>query len=119
MQSIAEATLYSKNQIVEPREAREALGVPAGDKLLITVCGDVAGHSCIAMDTSFFIYHLESNPVYVDLTGAVFEWLEKPGHPAVMSTRTMTEALGHPYRARDTDLVNRYYGLLSTFPHLD
>ena len=32
-----ESTLSSKNQIVIPREAREALGVTAGDKLLIVV----------------------------------------------------------------------------------
>ncbi len=35
-----EATLSSKNQIVVPREAREALGVRAGDKLLVVVRGD-------------------------------------------------------------------------------
>ena len=32
-----EALISSKNQIVIPREAREALGVKAGDKLLIIV----------------------------------------------------------------------------------
>jgi len=32
-----EATLSTKNQIVIPREAREALGVKAGDKLLVVV----------------------------------------------------------------------------------
>ncbi|MDQ1470344.1 MAG: hypothetical protein QOJ99_1824 [Bryobacterales bacterium] len=37
---MAEAALSSKNQIVVPREAREALGVHAGDKLLIVVRGD-------------------------------------------------------------------------------
>ena len=37
---MAEATLSSKNQIVIPREAREALGVKAGDKLLVVVRGD-------------------------------------------------------------------------------
>jgi len=36
---MAEVTLSSRNQIVVPREAREALGVHAGDKLLITVRG--------------------------------------------------------------------------------
>jgi AbrB family looped-hinge helix DNA binding protein len=36
---MAEATLSTKNQIVIPREAREALGVKAGDKLLIAVRG--------------------------------------------------------------------------------
>lgn len=34
-----EATLSSKNQIVIPKEAREALGVKAGDKLLVVVGG--------------------------------------------------------------------------------
>ena len=35
-----EVTLSSKSQIVIPREAREALGVNAGDKLLVVVHGD-------------------------------------------------------------------------------
>jgi AbrB family looped-hinge helix DNA binding protein len=34
---MAEATLSSKNQIVIPKEAREALDVKPGDKLLVTV----------------------------------------------------------------------------------
>jgi AbrB family looped-hinge helix DNA binding protein len=34
---MAEVTLSSKNQIVVPKEAREALGVKPGDKLLVTV----------------------------------------------------------------------------------
>ena len=36
---MVEATLSSKNQIVVPREAREALGVRPGDKLLVAVRG--------------------------------------------------------------------------------
>lgn len=36
---MAEATLSSKNQIVIPREAREALGVKPGDKLVVVVRG--------------------------------------------------------------------------------
>lgn len=35
--AMKEATLSTKNQIVIPREAREALGVKAGDKLLVVV----------------------------------------------------------------------------------
>lgn len=34
---MAEATLSSKNQIVIPKEMREALKVKAGDKLIFTV----------------------------------------------------------------------------------
>jgi AbrB family looped-hinge helix DNA binding protein len=37
---MALATLSSKNQIVIPKEAREALRVKAGDKLLVVVRGD-------------------------------------------------------------------------------
>lgn len=37
---MAEATLSSKNQIVIPREAREALGLKPGDKILVVVRGD-------------------------------------------------------------------------------
>jgi AbrB family looped-hinge helix DNA binding protein len=35
-----QVTLSAKNQIVVPREAREALGVKPGDKVLIVVRGD-------------------------------------------------------------------------------
>jgi AbrB family looped-hinge helix DNA binding protein len=34
---MAEVTVSSKNQIVIPKEAREALGIKPGDKVLITV----------------------------------------------------------------------------------
>jgi AbrB family looped-hinge helix DNA binding protein len=37
---MTEATLSAKNQIVIPRQARQALGVKAGDKLLVVVRGD-------------------------------------------------------------------------------
>jgi AbrB family looped-hinge helix DNA binding protein len=37
---MAEATLSTKNQIVIPREAREALQVKPGDKLVVLVRGD-------------------------------------------------------------------------------
>ena len=37
---MAEVTLSSRNQIVVPRKAREALGVHPGDKLLIVVRGN-------------------------------------------------------------------------------
>jgi AbrB family looped-hinge helix DNA binding protein len=36
---MVEATLSSKNQIVIPREAREALGVRPGDKVVVVVRG--------------------------------------------------------------------------------
>lgn len=36
---MTQATISSKNQIVIPREAREALGVKAGDKVLVVIRG--------------------------------------------------------------------------------
>jgi AbrB family looped-hinge helix DNA binding protein len=36
---MAEATISSKNQIVIPREAREALQLKAGDKVIVSVLG--------------------------------------------------------------------------------
>jgi AbrB family looped-hinge helix DNA binding protein len=39
---MSEATLSARNRIVIPREAREALGVKAGDKLPVVVRGDQA-----------------------------------------------------------------------------
>jgi len=37
---MTEATLSAKNQIVIPREAREALGLKPGDKILVIVRSD-------------------------------------------------------------------------------
>jgi AbrB family looped-hinge helix DNA binding protein len=37
---MSEATLSAKNQIVIPREARQALRAKAGDRLLVVVRGD-------------------------------------------------------------------------------
>lgn len=36
---MTEVTLSAKNQIVIPREAREALGLKSGDKILVVVRG--------------------------------------------------------------------------------
>ncbi|MGA7080882.1 MAG: AbrB/MazE/SpoVT family DNA-binding domain-containing protein [Terriglobales bacterium] len=36
---MTEATISARNQIVIPREAREALGLKTGDKLLVVVKG--------------------------------------------------------------------------------
>ena len=81
--------------------------------------GFLQRHRRIAIDTSIFIYELESNPQYVAQADMVFTWLEQPGHTAVTSTITMTELLGLPYRESDESRVNAFYGLLTTYPNLD
>ena len=76
-------------------------------------------HRRIAFDTSIFIYHIEANPSYNELTGEILSWLEGSRNTAVTSTLTMTELLVQPYRAGNEALVNRYFGLLSSFPNLE
>jgi hypothetical protein len=54
----------------------------------------------------------------VALTDPIFEWLERPHRQAVTSTVTMLELLVKPYRDESEQLVNDFYGLLSTYPNL-
>ncbi len=75
-------------------------------------------HRRIALDTSIFIYQLEANSRYVELTDAILTWLERPDHAAVTSTITMTELLVPAYRAGAEQQVNQFYALLSTYPNL-
>ncbi|MGA3019499.1 MAG: PIN domain-containing protein [Bryobacteraceae bacterium] len=76
-------------------------------------------HRLISLDTSVFIYQLESNARYLPLTDHIFSWLEGPHSKAVTSTITMTELLVQPYRESDDQRVDEFYGLLSTYPNLD
>jgi predicted nucleic acid-binding protein len=70
------------------------------------------------LDTTVFIYQLETSPRYQPLTGMVFSWLEQSGAAAVTSTITMTELLVRPYRENDEQWVDDYYALLSRYPNL-
>ncbi len=76
-------------------------------------------HRNIALDTSIFIYQLQSNPRYVNLTHPIFQWLEQPGSRAVTSTITMTEILIQPYRDNEQDLIDKFKGLLFIYPNLE
>lgn len=75
-------------------------------------------HRRIGLDTSIFIYQLEANARYMELTDIVFSWVERAGHEAVTSTITMTELLVPSYRDKDEHRVDAFYGLLSTYPNL-
>ena len=69
---MADATLSSKNQVVIPREARKALGIKAGDKLLFVVLGKrVVGRRLGLPDASvqvlqgiIFVFVLASDALY-------------------------------------------------------
>jgi predicted nucleic acid-binding protein len=76
-------------------------------------------HRKVGLDTSIFIYQVGENRSYFHLTDAIFTWLEGPRSQAVTSTITLLELLVQPYRLGDIDRVNKFYALLSTFPHLE
>lgn len=81
--------------------------------------GFLRRHHRIAIDSSIFIYQLESNPRYVLATDHVFSWLERPGSRAVTSTVTMTELLVQPLRESDERRADKIYALLSIYPNLE
>lgn len=85
---------------------------------LTTLRAFLRRHSGVALDTSVFIYQLEANARYLPITDAVFSWLEAPDSKAVTSTITMSELLVLPYRNSDDEMVDQFYGLLSTYPNL-
>jgi predicted nucleic acid-binding protein len=76
-------------------------------------------HRKVGLDTSIFIYQVEENKKYFHLADAIFDWLEQPRAQAVTSTITLLELLVQPYRLGDIDRVNKFYALLSTYPHLE
>lgn len=76
-------------------------------------------HDRIALDTNIFIYQLEANPRYVELTDAIFQWIEGPGHQAITSTITLTELLVQPYRDSGQQMVDEFHARLTTFPNLE
>jgi predicted nucleic acid-binding protein len=79
----------------------------------------LARHRKIGLDTSVFIFQVEENPKYLELVNPIFVWLEVARARAVTSTITMLELLVQPYRLADMDRVNKFYALLSTYPHLE
>jgi hypothetical protein len=76
-------------------------------------------HRKIGLDTNVFIFQIEEHTKYLELVTPIFVWLEGPGAWAVTSTITMLELLVQPYRLSDIDRVNKFYALLSTYPHLE
>ena len=73
----------------------------------------------IGLDTSVFNYAVEENTKYVALVRPILKWVEGSRGLAVTSTITMLELLVQPYRLADIDRVNRFYALLTTYPHLE
>jgi predicted nucleic acid-binding protein len=75
-------------------------------------------HRKVALDTTVFIYQLEAHPRYLELTDAIFAWVEELGHAAVTPTITMLELLVWPYRDSSERREDEFYALLTTYPNL-
>ena len=75
-------------------------------------------HARVGLDTSIFIYLVQDHPRYGAWCAALFARIERNELDAVASTVSYLEALVLPYRVVDEELLERFYGLLDTYPHL-
>lgn len=75
-------------------------------------------HRTVYLDTSIFIYFVECEPRYYDLCDEIFRYMEEGRIEAATSTLTLLEILVQPYRAKEEDLVLKFYSLFTTYPHL-
>ena len=75
-------------------------------------------HYKIALDTSVFIYFVESHPDYFPLCSRVFEAVEHYRNKASTSVLSLLEVLVQPYRMNNEELALKFYALMSTYPHL-
>lgn len=64
-------------------------------------------HELIGLDSSIFISCVR-----------VLEWIDSGRGSAVTSTIILVELLVEPYRLGSDELVDQYYALLTTYPHL-
>ncbi len=75
-------------------------------------------HQRIGLDSNIFIYFIEGILAYQKLTRKIFESIESGRNEGICSTLSLLEILVQPYRNKDEERVNQFYGLLTTYPHL-
>lgn len=75
-------------------------------------------HQQIGLDSNILIYFIEGFPEYQKLTKKIFESIESGRNSGICSTLSLLEILIQPYRKNNEELVNQFYGLLTTYPHL-
>jgi len=78
----------------------------------------LAQHKIIGLDTSIFIYHIESNPRYQALTKTILSGVQSGQYTGVTSTITLMELTVHPWRANRANVAREYEVMLSNFPNL-
>lgn len=78
----------------------------------------IARHKTIAVDTSLFIYHLEENPSYIELTTLVLNRIQSGKSRGIASELTLHELLVRPLKLNLPDIADEYELLLTSFPNL-
>jgi len=75
-------------------------------------------HQRVGLDTSIFIYHLESNPSYLPLTTELLGMVKNGKVSATTSTITLMEINVRPLQLGRVDVADEYELLISRFPNL-
>lgn len=75
-------------------------------------------HKQIGLDSNVLIYFVEGSLTYQKLTKKIFESIESGKNLGICSTLSLLEILVQPYRDNNEELVNQFYGMLTTYPHL-
>lgn len=73
----------------------------------------------VGVDTPLFIYHLEANKKYSNLTQKSFSSMENGSWHGVTSIITLMEINVHPWRVGREDVARKYETLLMNFPNLE
>ena len=73
----------------------------------------------VGIDTPLFIYHLEANKKYIELTQKSFSSMENGKWRGVTSTITLMEINVHPWRVGREDVARKYEAVLMNFPNLE
>lgn len=75
-------------------------------------------HKQVGLDSNILIYFIEGSLAYQKLTKKVFASIESGKNKGICSTLSLLEILVQPYRNKNEELVNQFYGMLTTYPHL-
>jgi len=76
------------------------------------LAGALSHHLRVGLDTSLFIYHLESRSRYSDTTTAIFQQLERGSFEGVTSVLTLMELAVKPLQLGRPDVADEYVVLL-------
>jgi predicted nucleic acid-binding protein len=75
-------------------------------------------YACLGLDTPAFIYHLEANPAYLEVTQPIFSAIASGQVQSVTSVITLMEINVRPLQLGREDIARKYEALLVNYPHL-